>query len=101
MKNLTITKWLVSLALVLTLSVSSFAMGPGNKPAKPGNNNGKVKVEQKYHKKDIAQHWQRKGKIFMPIYRMGKLGSLFFKLALTFWLGVCTKNMFTFCASNS
>ena len=56
MKNLTITKWLVSLALVLTLSVSSFAMGPGNKPAKPGNHNGKVKIEQKYHKKDVAQH---------------------------------------------
>ncbi len=56
MKNLTITKWIVSLALVLTLSVSSFAMGPGNKPAKPNNNNGKVKIEQKYHKKDIAQH---------------------------------------------
>ena len=56
MKNLTITKWFVSLALVITLSVSSFAMGPGNKPAKPGNNNGKIKVEQKYHKKDVAQH---------------------------------------------
>lgn len=56
MKKLTITKWFVSLALVLTLSVSSFAMGPGNKPAKPGNHNGKVKIEQKYHKKDIAQH---------------------------------------------
>ena len=56
MKNLTITKWLVSLALVLTLSVSSFAMGPSNKPAKPGNHNGKVKIEQKYHKKDTAQH---------------------------------------------
>ena len=56
MKSLTITKWFVSLALVLTLSVSSFAMGPGNKPAKPGNNNGKIKIEQKYHKKDVAQH---------------------------------------------
>ena len=56
MKNLTITKWFVSLALVLTLSVSSFAMGHGNKPAKPGSNNGKIKVEQKYHKKDVAQH---------------------------------------------
>ncbi len=56
MRNLTITKWFVSLALVLTLSVSSFAMGPGNKPAKPGNHNGKVKIEQKYHKKDVAQH---------------------------------------------
>ena len=56
MKNLTITKLFVSLALVLTLSVSSFAMGGGNKQLKPANHNGKVKIEQKYHKKDVAKH---------------------------------------------
>ena len=80
MRNLKITKWFISLALVLTLSVSSFAMGPANKHAKPMYN-GKVKIEQKHnkkdvkivhekqhHKKDIVKHDNKKDITIVKVY---------------------------------
>lgn len=51
-------------------------------------------------KKDNLQCWKRNGEMGTFIKRMVKLGS-FCKLALTFWLWVCTENMFTFWTSNS
>lgn len=80
MRNLKFTKWFISLALVLTLSVSSFAMGPANKQAKSVHNE-KVKIEQKHnkkdvkivhekqhHKKDIAKHDNKKEITIVKVY---------------------------------
>lgn len=80
MRNLKITKWFISLALVLTLSVSSFAMGPASKQAKPIHNE-KVKIEQKHnkkevkivhekqhHKKDIVKHDNKKDITIVKVY---------------------------------
>lgn len=80
MRNLKITKWFISLALVLTLSVSSFAMGPASKQAKPVHNE-KVKIEQKHnkkevkivhekqhHKKDIVKHDNKKDITIVKVY---------------------------------
>lgn len=52
-------------------------------------------------KKGNLQCWQRNGEMGMNVCRMGRLSWLFSKLVLTFWLGVCTRNMFTFWTSNS
>lgn len=81
MRNLTITKWFISFALVLSLSVSSFAMGAGNKQAKPNMHNDKVKIEQKHnkkdikivnekphHKKDVAKHHDKKSVTVVKVY---------------------------------
>lgn len=51
MKNLKITKILLSLMLVFGLTTSSFAMGQGPK----NNHNGKTKIEHKVNKKDVKQ----------------------------------------------
>ena len=84
MKNLTITKWIVSFALILTLSVSGFAMGAGNSQAKQSMHDGKVKIEQKHnkkdskivnekkhHKKDIAKHHHGKDITVVKVYNDG------------------------------
>jgi len=49
MKNLKITKILLSLMLMVGLTTSSFAMGQGQKV----NHDGKAKVEEKIEKKDV------------------------------------------------
>lgn len=53
MKTSKITKTFISFMLVLGLAGSSFAMGQGGKKSDKGFYNGKVKVEQKYRKKDV------------------------------------------------
>ena len=53
MKNLKIIKTFVSLMLVLVLTTSSFAMGPSGKKSDRNVHNNKVKIEQKYHNKDV------------------------------------------------
>jgi hypothetical protein len=48
MRNLKITKVVLSLMLMFGLTTASFAMGPGDAKKAP-KDNGKVKVEQKYN----------------------------------------------------
>lgn len=64
MRNLKITKVVLSLMLMLGLTTASFAMGPGDAKKAP-KDNGKVKVEQKYNKKDakVAKKDQHKKNI--------------------------------------
>ena len=52
MRNLKITKIVLSLMLMFGLTTASFAMGPGDAKKAP-KDNGKVKVEQKFDKKDV------------------------------------------------
>ena len=51
MRNLKITKIVLSLMLMFGLTTASFAMGPGDLKKAP-KDNGKVKFEQKYNKKE-------------------------------------------------
>ncbi len=54
MRNLKITKIVLSLMLIFGLTTASFAMGPGDAKKAP-KDNGKAKVEQKYDKKDVKK----------------------------------------------
>ena len=58
MRNLKITKMMLSLMLVFGLTTASFAMGPGDAKKAP-KDNGKVKIEQKYNKKEAeSKRWK-------------------------------------------
>lgn len=53
MRNLKITKIILSMMLVLGLTTSSFAMGVGDKKMDKNIHDGKAKVEHKVEKKDV------------------------------------------------
>lgn len=53
MRNLKITKIVVSMMLMLGLTTSSFAMGVGDKKMDKNIHDGKAKVEHKVEKKDV------------------------------------------------
>ena len=59
MRNLKIAKMMLSLMLMFGLTTASFAMGPGDGKKAP-KDNGKVKVEQKYDKKDVKKDQKKK-----------------------------------------
>lgn len=71
MKNLKIIKMFVSLMLVLVLTTSSFAMGPNGKKTDKNVQNNKVKIEQKYHNKDVKivkDHQHKKDVKIVKVY---------------------------------
>lgn len=71
MKNLKIIKTFVSLMLVLVLTTSSFAMGPNGKKSDKNVHNNKVKIEQKYHNKDVKvvkDHQHKKDVKIVKVY---------------------------------